>query len=84
MVTQNTTLFTKYTTLNYINADMEYLALGNSYSGTQWNTNFCGWISDFRMFTTVLSADDVKALYQNSASITSTGQVMLAGEVVES
>lgn len=75
---------TRYTTLNYINADMEYLALGNSYSGTQWNTNFCGWISDFRMFTTVLSADDVKALYQNSASITSTGQVMLAGEVVES
>lgn len=75
---------TKYTTLNYINADMEYLALGNSYSGTQWNTNFCGWISDFRMFTTVLRADDVKALYQNSASITSTGQVMLAGEVVES
>lgn len=75
---------TKYTTLNYINADMEYLALGNSYSGTQWNTNFCGWISDFRMFTTILSADDVKALYQNSASITSTGQVMLAGEVVES
>lgn len=75
---------TKYTTLNYINADMEYLALGNSYSGTQWNTNFCGWISDFRMFTTVLSADDVKALYQNSASITSTGQFMLAGEVVES
>lgn len=75
---------TKYTTLNYINADMEYLALGNSYSGTQWNTNFCGWISDFRMFTTVLNADDVKALYQNSASITSTGQVMLAGEVVES
>lgn len=75
---------TKYTTLNYINADMEYLALGNSYSGTQWNTNFCGWISDFRMFTTVLSADDVKALYQNSATITSTGQVMLAGEVVES
>ena len=75
---------TKYTTLNYINADMEYLALGNSYSGTQWNTTFCGWISDFRMFTTVLSADDVKALYQNSASITSTGQVMLAGEVIES
>lgn len=75
---------TKYTTLNYINADMEYLALGNSYSGTNWNTNFCGCISDFRMFTTVLSADDVKALYQNSASITSTGQVMLAGEVVES
>lgn len=75
---------TKYTTLNYISADMKYLALGNSYSGTNWNTNFCGWISDFRMFTTVLSADDVKALYQNSASITSTGQVMLAGEVVES
>lgn len=75
---------TKYTTLNYINTDMEYLALGNSYSGTQWNTNFCGWISDFRMFTTVLSADDVKALYQNSASITSSGQFMLAGEVVES
>lgn len=74
---------TKYTTLNYINADMEYLAIGNSYTGTQWDTNFCGWISDFRMFTTVLSTDDVKALYQNSASLDSQGNLMLSGEVIE-
>lgn len=74
---------TKYTTLNYINADMEYLAIGNSYTGTQWDTKFCGWISDFRMFTMMLSADDVKALYQNSATLTSSGQLMPSGEVIE-
>lgn len=48
-----------------------YLGLSN------WSSNgaFKGGISDFRLYTTVLSADDVKSLYQNSAYIDSSGNV---------
>ena len=44
--------------------------------------NFNGSLSDWRMYTTCLSADDVKELYSISASITDNGTI-LASEFVE-
>lgn len=43
-------------------------------SGTSYNFN--GSLSDFRIYATALSADDVKELYQNSASIADNGSVL--------
>lgn len=73
-----------YTTQNYIQTlDNEYLALGNSYTGSAYNTLFKGWISDFRIFSYNLSDSEVLSLYQNAASLTSSGQLMVSGEVIE-
>lgn len=58
------------------------LSIGNSYTGTSWNTKFYGNISDFRLYSKCLSADDVKSLYNVSASIDNTG-VLSAYEFVE-
>ena len=58
---------------------------GNYFVGA-WNTatqqNFEGLMSDFRIYATALSADDVKNLYQNSAYISSNGTAY-AHEFVE-
>lgn len=50
------------------------ISIGNSYTGSSWNTAFNGSISDFRIYCTALSADDVKDLYTTSASIGSDGK----------
>ena len=51
--------------------------IGDSYTGSSWNgTPFTGNISDFRLYATALSADDIKELYQTSASVTNNGAVM--------
>ena len=42
-----------------------------------------GNISDFRIYSTVLSDEDVLDLYQSSASLDSQGNLMLTGEVIE-
>lgn len=42
-----------------------------------------GNISDFRIYSTVLSDEDVLDLYQSSASLDSQGNLMLSGEVIE-
>ena len=51
---------------------------GNYFVGA-WNTstsqNYEGNMSDFRIYATALSADDVKSLYQNNAYIDSSGNV---------
>ena len=58
------------------------LSRGNSYTGTAWNTKFYGSISDFRIYATCLSDEDVKYLYQVSASVDKTG-ILAAYEFVE-
>ena len=49
------------------------LSLFNSYSGSSWNTINYGSISDFRFYTTALSADDILDLYKVSESIDNLG-----------
>ena len=53
----------------------DYIVIGNSYTGTIWNTDFVGNISDVRIYSSVLSAEDIKALYNTSASIDKNGNV---------
>ena len=52
------------------------LTIGNSYTGSSWNTKFYGSISDFRVYSTCLSDAEVKSLYNVSASISNTGALM--------
>lgn len=61
----------------------QYLSLGNSYTGTAWNTIFNGCLSDFRIYSTILDSDDIRELYNTSASITNTGALLLSGELIE-
>jgi len=47
--------------------------IGNSYTGTTWNTKFTGSISDWRFYTTVLTAAQIKELYNAPISVADTG-----------
>jgi len=50
--------------------------IGDSYTGSSWNgTKFTGRLSDYRIYGTVLSADDVKYLYETSAAIDNNGDM---------
>lgn len=51
----------------------DYIAIGNSYTGTQWNTDFTGCISDVRFYATALSDNDIKELYQTPISLSKSG-----------
>ena len=57
--------------------------LGDSYAGNDWNTNFHGKLSDFRIYATALSEADIAELYNTPVSITSTGTMMMKGELIE-
>lgn len=57
--------------------------LGDSYTGSIWDTNFHGKMSDFRMYATALSDADVAALYNAPVSIASNGAMIVKGEVIE-
>lgn len=49
--------------------------IGNSYTGTQWvRDNYCS-LSDFRIYATALSGDDVLDIYQTGASVDSNGDL---------
>jgi len=47
--------------------------IGNSYTGTTWGTKFTGSISDWRFYTTVLTAAQIKELYNAPISVANTG-----------
>lgn len=58
-------------------------SIGDSYTGTNWSgTVFNGNLSDFRIYATALSADDVKELYEVSGSV-SKGNSVHAYEFIE-
>ncbi len=69
-------------------ATATYLTCSNV--GTTWHLagytanseNFIGALSDFRIYTIALSADDIKELYQTSVNITNNG-TMFAYEYIE-
>lgn len=61
--------------------DLSDWTIGNSYTGTTWNTKNYGGLSDFRIYATALSADDVLELYQTSFELGKTN--LIANEFIE-
>lgn len=64
----------------------KYFTIGGSESvddGIGIDNFLNGKLSDFRIYSTVLSDEAVLDLYQSSASLDSQGNLMLTGEVVE-
>lgn len=52
-----------------LSSTLDY-TIGDSYTGTNWNgTLFTGRLSDFRIYATALSENDIKELYQTSAAV---------------
>lgn len=47
--------------------------IGNSYTGSTWDTKFNGSFSDWRFYTTVLTAAQIKELYDAPISVANTG-----------
>ena len=56
-------------------ADNEYYVIATSRNGTEY---FVGNLSDFRIYATALSAEDIQKLYTVSASIDSNGNAYSA------
>ena len=50
------------------------LTIGNSYTGTSWNTKRYGNLSDFRFYATALSAEDIAELYHSAVIVDNTGK----------
>lgn len=78
--------------LYYVNGDLKKTITAKSMpTGTYfigaWNSktsqNYFGLMSDFRLYSTCLSAEDIKALYNTPVSISNTGSVFTQGEFVE-
>ena len=64
----------------------KYFTIGgsSSYGNETADLNWLnGKLSDFRIYSTVLSDEDVLDLYQSSASLDSQGNLILSGEVIE-
>lgn len=67
---RTTDISSSRTSLNITN-----LTVGNSYTGTSWNTKQYGNISDFRLYATCLSYNDVKELYEVGTAIDNTNNI---------
>ena len=63
------------TVTNWATQFKDYLAIGNSYTGTTWDTDYVGSISDVRIYSTVLSSEDIEYLYSMSASLDKQGNL---------
>lgn len=64
----------------------KYFTIGgsSSYGNETADLNWLnGKLSDFRIYSTALSDEDVLNLYQSSASLDSQGNLILSGEVIE-
>lgn len=58
-----------------LSSTLDY-TIGDSYTGTSWNgTPFTGRLSDFRIYATALTADDILTLYKTSGIIDNKGNV---------
>nr|DAR44050.1 MAG TPA: Concanavalin A-like lectin/glucanase superfamily protein [Caudoviricetes sp.] len=75
-------------TVTHSNIDTEYASahalhrIGNCYSEDSSSTSDYS-ISDFRMYATALSDQDIKELYNTPVSLTNTGTLMTQGEFKE-
>ena len=70
-----------YTTRTYIPRGV--YTLGDSYTGTTWGgTPFDGKIADFKIYATVLSAEDILSEYNRKAAIDKNGN-LFTGEIIE-
>lgn len=69
-------------TNNYWSGDQNNLNIGCRHSGGVYKDYFGGQLSDFRAYVTALTADDVKRLYEVSASVSKNG-AMLGYEMKE-
>ena len=67
---------------NYWAGDQDTLNIGNRHVSGAYSSYFKGQLSDFRAYATALSADDVKRLYEVSASVSKNG-AMLGYEMKE-
>ena len=66
-------------------SNTEYSAIGNSYTGTNWNgCVFDGYLSDFRVYATPLSSSDILELYHTPETLSHNGTLLTQGEFVES
>lgn len=63
-------------TNNYWSGDQNNLNIGCRHSGGVYKDYFGGQLSDFRAYVTALSADDVKRLYEVSASVSKNGSML--------
>lgn len=76
----------------YINGELvktieaKSMPSGNYFIGAWSNAtsqNYKGYLSDFRIYSTCLSADDILELYNTPISLTSNGVLMTSGELTE-